>query len=284
MPIRVLLCRALVLWLLAGCASAQVFWAVADDHGRHNWLLGTLHSSDPRVLELAPVVEQAVLQAETVMLELVPGRAERAALEAAMRLPADTVLAEQVPPDLYARMVAALCEQGIAQEQIERMQPWAAALALVQPTPSAGGFMDLRLAELARTSGADVQALETPAEQIAVFQTLAKETIQALLEQALAAFPDRKAAHARLVTAWLAGDLDVLNSLALADLDALPQAARAAFIEQGLTSRNAVMAERARPCLVAGHCLVAVGALHLAGEHGLVARLRRAGWRVEPIF
>src|SRR5690625_6483244 len=46
------------LWLLVMgllfmplAAPAQVFWSVTDDSGRQNWILGTLHSDDPRLLD-----------------------------------------------------------------------------------------------------------------------------------------------------------------------------------------------------------------------------------------
>ena len=53
---------------------------------------------------------------------------------------------------------------------------------------------------------------------------------------------------------------------------------------EGIVARNRRMADRAAPLFDQGGTLVAVGALHLSGEHGLVELLRARGYRVEPIY
>jgi uncharacterized protein YbaP (TraB family) len=57
----------------------------------------------------------------------------------------------------------------------------------------------------------------------------------------------------------------------------------AAFEEAMVTARNRTMADRAVPFVEAGGAFIAVGALHLPGEEGLVALLREKGYRVEAI-
>jgi uncharacterized protein YbaP (TraB family) len=52
------------------------------------------------------------------------------------------------------------------------------------------------------------------------------------------------------------------------------------FEETVVRARNGVMATRLAPLLAEGGVFVAVGALHLPGETGLVEALRGAGWRV----
>ncbi len=50
-----------------------------------------------------------------------------------------------------------------------------------------------------------------------------------------------------------------------------------------LAERNALFAERARPLLEQGGALLALGASHLSGQAGLVARLRAQGFTVTPL-
>jgi len=50
-----------------------------------------------------------------------------------------------------------------------------------------------------------------------------------------------------------------------------------------LDERNAIMAERAAPLLNEGNSFIAVGALHLVGETGLVEQFRRMGYRVTKV-
>ena len=59
--------------------------------------------------------------------------------------------------------------------------------------------------------------------------------------------------------------------------------ANAEFEERVVTLRNHVMAERAGPILDRGNAFIAVGALHLPGEQGLVALLTQAGYTVSAV-
>jgi uncharacterized protein YbaP (TraB family) len=55
------------------------------------------------------------------------------------------------------------------------------------------------------------------------------------------------------------------------------------FTEQILYRRNAGMVEALLPQLEAGGAFAAMGALHLEGDQGLLARLARLGWRVQRV-
>jgi uncharacterized protein YbaP (TraB family) len=55
-----------------------------------------------------------------------------------------------------------------------------------------------------------------------------------------------------------------------------------AFEQRIILDRNKVMAERAAPILAKGNVFMAVGALHLAGDQGLVTLLREQGFTVTP--
>jgi hypothetical protein len=66
----------------------------------------------------------------------------------------------------------------------------------------------------------------------------------------------------------------------LADLD---PAARRYFMSQGIDARNRRMVASLLPLLAEGTVFVAVGALHLPGESGLIAGLREAGFELSPL-
>ena len=76
----------------------------------------------------------------------------------------------------------------------------------------------------------------------------------------------------------------------IAVVDALPEltpeerAAERRFDDLLLVGRNQTMAERAAPLLAKGGAFVAVGALHLPGKGGLIARFRAMGYRVVNVW
>ena len=70
---------------------------------------------------------------------------------------------------------------------------------------------------------------------------------------------------------------------ALADDYPASWAAMEDMREPLIEARNRLMVERALPSLADGGAFIAVGALHLSGETGLVEGFRRAGYQVTLI-
>lgn len=282
------LVRVLVSMLLTAfaldAARAQVFYSVVSPEGRQNWLLGTIHSEDERVLDFPPVLEQALKQVDTVALELVPGREMLERLGEAMRLPEGQKLSSRLDASLYERARAALGDYGMGADSVNRLRPWAAALTLGQPPVRTGRFMDLLLARTAAENGAISVALETVDEQLAFFTGLGEQTHVALLRQAVENHERGLEDFEALLGAYLASDLEQLQQQARHQLAQLPESVQQKFRVQGITLRNIEMAQRAQPLLDSGNALIAVGALHLPGDSGLVALLRGQGNRVEAIY
>lgn len=279
-----LLIALLLAVFAAQTCRAQVFYSVVTPEGRQNWLLGTIHTEDERVLEFPPVLDQALQQARTVGLELVPDREMLERLAAAMRLPEDQRLSDRLDRALYERVRAALEDHGLAADSVDRLRPWAAALTLGQPPVRTGRFMDLELARRAADHGAVSVALETVDEQLAFFTGLGDQAHEALLRQSVEDHERGLEDFEALVSAYLEADLGKLQQLAGRQLSQLPESVQQRFRVQGLSLRNIEMARRAQPLLDQGAALIAVGALHLPGEKGLVALLREQGNRVAEIY
>jgi len=279
-----LLFATLLAVFAAQACHAQVFYSVVSPGGDRNWLLGTIHSEDERVLDFPPVLDQALKQADTVALELVPDRQMLQRLAKAMRLPDGQTLADRLDESLYERVRDALAGYGLDADGVNRLRPWAAAMTLGQPPVRTGNFMDLTLARRAAESGAESVALETIEEQLAFFTGLGEQAHVALLRQAV---EDRERGvedFEALLGAYLESDLEELQQQARRQLSALPEPVQQTFRVQGIVLRNIEMARRAQPLLDRGGALIAVGALHLPGEKGLVALLREQGNRVEAVY
>ena len=283
-PLAPLLFAALLAGLATQACQAQVFYSVISPEGGQNWLLGTIHSEDERVLDFPPVLEQALKQADTIALELVPDPAMLLRLADAMRLPDGQQLSDRLDEALYVRVRAALIDYGMDADSVAQLRPWAAAMALGQPPARTGRFMDLVLARTAAEHGVNSVALETVDEQLAFFTGLGEPAHLALLRQAV---EDRERGlkdFEALVNAYLEADLERLQKLVRRQLCELPESVQQSFRVQGIALRNIEMARRSQRLLDQGEALIAVGALHLPGEKGLVALLREQGNRLEVIY
>lgn len=272
------------LLLLCGPVAGQVLWSATDEEGRQNWVLGTLHSEDPRLLEWPPELVEAMQSADRMALELVPDPAMLARLREAMAF-GQGRLSEVMDEALFDQVVALLEDDyGMTESAVDRMRPWAVAMTLGTPPPETGLFMDLMLASRARGAGLEVVALETIDEQIDFLDGLEREDQIELIRETVESYDDYQAVFEELVAAYLDGDLGRLQALAGEQLADLPDDIARHFEQKGLVERNRRMLERAEAWLDSGGLIIAVGALHLPGEEGLIELLRRRGWRVEGVY
>jgi len=105
-----------------------------------------------------------------------------------------------------------------------------------------------------------------------------------LIRETVADHDAYAAVFEELIAAYLDGNLDRLDAVASQQMAGLDEHIVRYFNEQGLAARNRNMLERAEPWLAEGGLIIAVGALHLHGEHGMVALLRERGWRLEGVY
>ncbi|RIY02818.1 hypothetical protein D3218_05605 [Aureimonas flava] len=262
-----------------------------------SFLFGTMHLSDPRVLALPPAAEAALAGARGVVIEttdiLDPRRMGATLLSRTdlTTLPAGRTLADVLGPDGMARVAPALEARGTPPAAAARLQPWFVAAGLMMPDcetrRAAGGakVLDVTIAERARAEGLPLDALETAAEQLEALASmpldLQADNLVASVELA-DRLPD---IFETMIELYLGGRIALIGpaterALPSGTDDARSLAVTQAFEDRVVHRRNALMAERLEPLLAQGGRFVAVGALHLPGETGLVAALARAGWTV----
>jgi hypothetical protein len=247
-----------------------------------SFLLGTIHSEDPRVLALPEPVRAAFAASPRFALEVIPDAEAILKSMITMTYTDGRTLREVLPPDLYGRTAQALGNLGMTPNAFADFKPWAVVTLLSLPPAQDGDFMDLILYRTAIGSGKEIKGLETMEEQLAIFDTMSEEDQIALLKETLDARPQMTALFEDLIRAYLAQDLDTLMARSERYLqDGDPRLA-ALFREAAVDSRNRRMAERLEPLLHQGGWFVAIGALHLPGEAGVLHLLEKSGFQVTP--
>jgi hypothetical protein len=186
-------------------------------------------------------------------------------------------------PQWFARLRDAVAENHLPVTGLERKKPWAVFFLLSAPRPRVGLPLDLMLQTEAVFAGKRSYALETMAEQLAVFDGLPLEDQVEILKSMLAERRRESADIEPLVRAYLARDLAALmhhvQARSVGD-DRLQQA----LLQRLLLARNRLMAERVIPRLNEGNAFIAVGAGHLPGRDGLLMLLHQRGYRVTPVY
>jgi uncharacterized protein YbaP (TraB family) len=279
--LSVLFCQAAV--AVAEGPAHGLLWKISRPGAAPSYLYGTIHSEDAGVIALAPAVESAFNDSRRVILEVLLDTDAMAAGSAAMLMTDGRRLSEIVGKPLFEQTAAALLSRGIPEVVAEHMKPWAAATALAMPAPETGVVLDMVLFQRAQQAGKQLHGLETIAEQLEVFEGLPLNDQVALLRDAVEQFAGIDALYAELLAAYKRQDLAAMmaiNETAMATGD---QRLAREFQRRLIVDRNKRMVERMEPYLKQGGVFVAVGALHLPGEQGLLRLLGRRGYTLTAV-
>lgn len=266
-----------------------VLWQVSRDGKPVAHVFGTIHLADPEIVALPAPVGAAFEKATNLSVEAILDGAASQVLAQAMALPPERSLQDLVPADVFDRAAAAAQPYGLQPMQLNRLKPWAVAMLITVPPEeiirrSQGQpALDVFLTAQAQQRGKPVRGLETMAEQIAVFDALPVDEQTAFLASAAIDVPQKQKIMAAMKAAYLRRDLAAVRKAAR---DATPEGERAAAekLEHGLIDvRNRRMVERMQESFDGG-AFVAIGALHLPGEEGVLALLERAGYTLQRVY
>ena len=289
-----LCCHVLPAWAEADCPAAQatppvvadpatpfgtgLLWKVQAGEAPPSFVYGTIHLADPSLAAPSAAVLDALRQSRVFGLEVLFDTETLLRVGASMRAAPGKGLGDAASPALLARVVPLLARYGVEAAAAHQLKPWAAWTTLALPPSQAGGGepLDLRLLSLARDAGMPAFGLETLDEQVAVFDALSVQEQLALLQDAACHYGAQQAELAQAIAAWQREDLAWL----LAQGQAADSPAADALGRRLLDERNVTLAERLLPKLRAGGVFVAVGAAHLPGSKGLLARFEHAGFTV----
>lgn len=271
---------ALVLSFPAIAGQGLIF-SVQRDGGPRSYLVGTMHSEDERVTGLIRYFTPLIEEVEVLAIEMVPDAVTLLAVGAATLLPPDQSLRGLVGDDQFRALSEAASDRGLSPDVLNRLKPWAAAVTLGMPASRTGRFLDMEIYLQALQLQRRIVGLETAAEQLAVFDGMAPEVQLILLAEMIKNAPQMPKQLEELTAVYLEGDLELIDRFARAQYAGMPDSIMRWFDDRLLAQRNERMLNRLPQLLDGASALVAVGAMHLAGDTGLVAGLRRLGYQVE---
>ncbi len=276
--------------------SEAIFWRVERDGVAPSYLFGTVHVTDARVNDLPEQALQALKRAETLAVEIA-GLDGADAASSIMSMGSELIftdgrkLSDFLSQGEVEQARTLLAGAGMPAGLADMVKPWFVSVLLAAPAcehkRSAAGLatLDSRLEQIAANSGARTIGLETPAEQLKAMASLPLKAQIAWLQANLAMADRIEDSYETLIQLYLERRLAVIWPLTrylsrdVEDLDLALEGFQKALLE----IRNRTMAERALPLLGGGNAFVAVGALHLPGETGLVKLFSEAGYTLSPI-
>ncbi|HKT67216.1 MAG TPA: TraB/GumN family protein, partial [Burkholderia sp.] len=260
------------------------------------YVLGTLHTGDPSDYPPAqpfrPGILAALAASPTLALELSPDdlleSQDDVSKYGVCRYPC---LQRLLPEPLWQRLAARLRGNPAALTEIRRMRPWLAALVVETYDSLSAGLQteygtEAQLQNVfLKKKGGRVIGLETLAEQMRAFTGLTLAEQREMLAQDMVQTPAQNADDIKtLHRLWQIGDADAICAWAVAKSERLARskALSASIDNKILYERNRRFVARMTAIAAPNRpVFVAIGALHLGGQRGVLELLRQQGYRVD---
>ncbi len=261
----------------------SLLWKITEPKsGEVSYLFGTIHSNDSTLNTFDKTWWKCFNACETFAGEVNMTNMEELMSSISTSIMKDASLEDFYSEVEFIRVRTFILERfdPITAMMVTRMKPFY-IMATIMELPSSEGpyteIMDMRLQTVATEKGMTVIGLETVEEQAASIDVISLEQQAKLLLEYVDHGYEINVELATMEKFYLNQNLD---SLAAMEIQAeVPEV----LMESILEGRNIRFAEKLIPFLVDGSVFCGVGALHLPGNSGLIAQLRKRGFVVAPV-
>lgn len=264
---------------LSVATDQGLLWHVESAEGKVSYLLGTIHADDSRVTEFPPSLLEAFAQADVFMMETLPPR------NPSVFLMKQGTVAEYLTEKEFDQVRELADFHSMHIEAAMKMKPWLLAVIFDLPKPKSLYSMDELLMAKAQDQNKMVLGLEATQAHFSVLDSITLDEQLSMLRAVLKrSAKDKVRDYEALLKTYISEDLEKI-----ANLDdtitgsmlskALWEKMRVKLIDE----RNEGMAKGMLAQAKEHRVFAAVGASHLAGETGILNRLRQAGFKLTPI-
>jgi len=264
-----------------------LLWKIEKPGQPASHLFGTMHVGDPQVVNLAPEVEQVFRNADRFAMEMLLTLAAEGKIISGSFFNDGRTLKSVMQIDDYKKLLDLLNRRlYLSENMVVNMRPWAILVMLMMPLPGETdkeAALDLMLYQRAVARKIPLLGLETAEEQLAVFESMSIEDQVWMLNRSVQEFSALNDQLTLMLKAYVDRDLDRLVSLQndnmYDDSDIDDQ-----FMYQLVDKRNVRMVDRMQGFLRKGNAFIAIGALHLPGDNGVLHLLEQQGYSVSPVY
>ncbi|MBY6066762.1 TraB/GumN family protein [Leisingera aquaemixtae] len=267
---------------------------VATKGSRSIHVIGTMHGGDARMAKVMRTLRPALASAQAIYLETSDQDMQRLdrmppSVARSFLLPQGRELRQLLPPESWEQFELTARISGANLDTVNRMQPWAISMFLVQSGCRPYGFglrrgLDDRISDFARRNRIPLGALETPEQALAAVSSLPLRDQARMLQLELELIQSDKPEDATPVEAYF--DQSVWTSFVLAPwISAQYSSFSAAETERLWAQYNRRLLDQRNirwmkviQAAQQERFVVAVGAAHLPGRNGLLNLLKARGF------
>ena len=268
-----------------------LLWKIEKPGQDISHIFGTMHVGDSRVVNLAPEVEYAFRHADRFAMEMLLTLAAEGKIVRGSFFNDGRTLKSIMQTDDYRKLLDLLSRRlYLPENTVSNMRPWAILVMLMMPRPEETdenkgkeAALDMVLYRRAEARKIPMMGLESPEEQLAVFETMDIKDQIWMLNRSVEEFNELNEQIPQMIKAYINRDLEELVNLQDqymyddSDIDDK-------FMYELIDKRNERMVKRMQNYLVSGNAFIAIGALHLPGKNGVLHLLERQGYSVSPVY
>jgi len=261
-----------------------VLWKIVTPSGKVNHIMGTVHSEDPRIVMLPDHFYKIFEYSKSFTMETILDPEAALHLSSAMLYMDGNNLQNVIGMEMFQEVLRAASGRGIPESGLLMMRPWAVMAILSMPESQTGQFLDLVLYENAVSMDKKIHELETTEEQLSVSSDMSDQDQAELLKGTLKQLNELGNMNERIIELYLKDDLRGIADLAsyYNDASGNPGFSKK-FMNRINDQRNIRMVKRLASILESGNGFIAVGALHLTGENGILKLLKEKGCQLTHI-
>ena len=264
-------------------------WKATSSKSGVAYLVGSMHLATPDFYPLPTAMEEAFSKADALVVETDITRTDKEAMRVTLKetgtYPTGDALAKHLSPETYRALSAFCATRGLPIAGFDRLKPWVVLMTvrvlMVQGaglSPESG--IDLHFLTAASQSHKPVRELESTEGQLKMLADFTDPELELQLAQTLAESSRIKTVAQQMKEAWLAGNEQEVERIALT-FETGDNPALRGVMKKVVDDRNGPMAEKIIAEMESGHVsFVVVGAAHLVGEQGIVRLLRKKGCSV----
>ena len=259
-----------------------LLWRVSRGGIQTGYIFGTIHVDDSEILDLPELVLSALNGSEFFVMEAVPSAKDAMEFSMSMFFMDGNRLDKLLPETLFNRTVSILERYSLTREMVSVMKPWAAYIIMSYPE-NMGMVLDLYLLQLAQRNGTQISGLETSSEQISIFSDMELDEQVRILADTVCHYETLAADFTALKKLYKERDLEALYIYSQQysfDNDSIYEE----ISERLISERNARMVERMIGILDSSTAFIAVGAMHLPGENGILNLLEQNDYEITRIY
>ncbi len=284
---KALLSFVFLIGVFSASAQNSLLWKVEAENGEVSYLYGTYHLLGADYFQEKPQVTKAYQSARMVVVETVIDSSQIMQLATLSLMPGKSLKAMTDSMDYIILKEKLEPVIGMDLAIYDMVKPMALTTAYIgaianELTPDSlkyGGLpMDLHFAKNAKSEGKTVMQLETMREQFEMLFN--SKTVEEQLEELLEMVKEEDDSGEILVS--------IIQSYFQNDLDGLYKASmeweyEPEEMEILIDNRNLNWIPKLEPELNKGGLFIAVGALHLPGEKGVITLLQEKGFKLTPL-